>query len=277
MDKNETKSKILKIVSVALPIVLVAMLAITIVIAMNLANESKTQQVLGTNVSTDGQNEEETPPPDDNQENPDVNGDDVPVEDFFSEGLSFKSFGNGTCALDGIGECTDAYIIVPKESPDGDSVIEVSNNAFKNCNTIKGIEFPDTLTKIGSYAFYGSSIKSIIITSKISAIGSYAFCGCKNLTAITVDEDNSAYSSISGALYNKSGTTLITYPAGKGENFCIISNDVTEISNMAFYKCSTIKKVTYYGTEAQWALIEIGAGNESIEEALLFCAGNEGK
>ena len=278
MDGNQTKTKILKVVSVALPILLVALLAVTIVIAMNLSNELDSQPVLGTDVSDENNEGEETPPLDEDQQNPDDEVEDnTPVEDFYSEGLSFKSFGNGTCALDGIGECTDSYIIVPKQSPEGDVVIEVSSSAFKNCNGIKGIEFPETLTKIGSYGFYGSSLKSVIITPKINNIGSYAFSGCRSLTAITVDEDNSDYSDNGGVLYNKSGSVLIAYPAGKGDNFCIISNDVVEIANMAFYKCSSIKKVTYHGTEQQWQLVEIGAGNDVIEEALLFCAGDEGK
>ena len=276
MEQNEKKAKLLKAISVALPILLVALLAITIVIAMNLANEAKTQDVLGTNVqdttsSTAPDGEDQT------TSSTEQDGQFEPTPDFFSEGLSYESFGNGTCAVTGIGECKDSYLIIPSESPDGDTVIEIASNAFKNCPSIKGIEFPETLTEIGSYAFYGSSLKSVIITSRITDIGSYAFCGCKNLVSITVDKDNSDYSSISGALYSKDGSILITYPAGKGENFCIISNDVCEIANMAFYKCSSIKKVTYYGTEAQWALIEIGAGNERLEEAILFFAGSEGK
>lgn len=268
MDKNETKSKILKVVSVALPIVLVAILAVTIVVAMNLVNEAKSQPVLGTGATDSNSTTSTTVPENDGDE---------PVEDFFSEGLAFESFGNGTCALVGLGECTDAYVIVPKESPDGDTVIEVAKDAFKNCAEIKGIEFPDTVSTIGSYAFYGSALKSVSITAKISSIGSYAFCGCKSLEEIVVDKDNTAYSSSGGVLYNKRGSTLITYPAGKDENFCVISGNVTEIANMAFYKCSSIKKVTYHGTEEQWALIEIGAGNDTIEEALLYCAGNDGK
>ena len=272
MDSNETKNKIFKVVTVALPILLVAFLAITIAIALDLASELDSQPVIATGADEGGQ--QEADPPADEVEPPEEQ---EPVEDFFSEGLSFTSLGDGTCALDGIGECKDSYIIVPKESPDGDTVVAISANAFKNSTAIKGIEFPDTLTEIGAYAFYGSYIKSVVIGAEIEEIGSYAFSGCKSLTGIAVDEDNPYYSAASGVLYNKDGSVLISYPAGKTDNFCIISSDVEEIANMAFYKCSSIKKVTYHGTEAQWSLIEIGAGNDVIEEALLYCAGNQGK
>ena len=64
MDGNETKNKILKIVTVALPILLVAFLAIMIFLAHDLADRSS-QPVMGTGVSdTDGEQttipEEET-------------------------------------------------------------------------------------------------------------------------------------------------------------------------------------------------------------------------
>jgi hypothetical protein len=73
-------------------------------------------------------------------------------------------------------------------------------------------------------------------------------------------------------LYNKDGSTLITYPAGKTDNFVNISRDVTEIANMAFYKCSSIKKVNYHGTSASWKSVEIGAGNDVIEDAIIYAA-----
>ena len=115
------------------------------------------------------------------------------------------------------------------------------------------------------------------IPSTVKEIGNYAFAGCKYLTKIEVDASNSKFSSLSGVLYNKDGSTLITYPAGKSDNFVNISRDVTEIANMAFYKCSSIKKVNYHGTSASWQYVEIGAGNDVIDDAIIYCAGDSGK
>ncbi len=272
MDRNELKSKILKGFTIALPILLVAVLAMLIVVAMDLAkdnsvpviNDNVDDTTTTTTTTTTGENgEDETP--------------DDPVPDPSSEGLSFVSNGDGTCVLDGIGECTDSFIIIPRESPDGDIVVEVADNAFKNCNRIKGIEFPDTVERIGAYAFYGSTVREIVIPSTVKEIGNYAFCGCKYLTSIDVDDENNAYSSISGVLYNADGSTLITYPAGKTDNFVNISVDVTKIANMAFYRCSSIKKVNYHGTSSSWEYVEIGAGNEVVDEAIIYCAGDSGK
>ena len=276
MDRKEIKAKIMKALTIALPILLVAILAMLIVVAMNVSEENYvpvfnyddmigSTTTNGNPITTSG-----------NEETPDEPVDD-PVADPSSEGLSFTSNGDGTCSLDGIGTCKDTFIIVPTMSPDGDIVVEIADNAFKNCNKIKGVELASTIKKIGTYAFYGSTIRSITIPSNIKEIGNYAFAGCKYLEEIEVEADNANYSSSSGVLYNKDGSRLITYPAGKTDNFVVISRDVTEIANMAFYKCTAIKKVTYHGTSASWKYVEIGAGNDIIEEAVVYCAGDGSK
>ena len=287
MDRQEIKSKIAKGLTIALPILLVAILAMLIVVAMNLNNEPNYVPVFNDNgggttstTTTTTQNDGagNTPEePDDKNDNNDNKEPSKPVEDPSSKGLSFVSNGDGTCALSGLGNCSDAFIIVPMESPDGDIVVEIADNAFKNCTGIKGIEFSESISRIGAYAFYGSTIREVEIPSSVKEIGNYAFAGCKYLTKIEVEASNSRFSSSSGVLSNKDGSTLITYPAGKTDNFVNISRDVTEIANMAFYKCTNIKKVNYHGTSSSWRMVDIGAGNDVIDDAIIYCAGDSGK
>ena len=73
----------------------------------------------------------------------------------YSDGLEFVSFGDGTCYVSGIGTCTDATVIIPTLSPDGDTVIGIGPEAFSGCNTITGIEVPDSLFRISENAFSG--------------------------------------------------------------------------------------------------------------------------
>ena len=280
MDRKEIKAKIMKALTIALPILLVAILAMLIVVAMNISDENSVPvfnydngmlTTTTTKVKLPGDSENGN---DDKTPN---EPDDEPITDPSSEGLSFTSNGDGTCSLDGIGTCKDSFIIIPTMSPDGDVVVEIADNAFKNCNKIKGVEISSTIKRIGTYAFYGSTIKSITIPSTIKDIGNYAFAGCKYLEEIEVESGNANYSSASGILYNKDGSKLIAYPAGKTDNFVVISRDVTEIANMAFYKCTSIKKVTYHGTSSSWKYVEIGAGNDVIEEAVVYFAGDGSK
>ncbi len=267
MNVNSIKSKLIKVFTVALPILLVAILTMLIVVAMDIARDEGKVPVFN-----DGGVESTTTTSSGTDEAPDE-----PVEDPSSKGLSFVSNGDGTCSLDGIGECTDSFVIVPMMTKDGDIVTEIADGAFKNCNKLRGIELPSTVKVIGAYAFYGSAIREILILSGVKEIGNYALAGCKYLEKIEVEEGNAVYSSVSGALYNKQGSTLISYPAGKTDNFVNISRDVTKIANMAFYRCSSIKKVNYHGTSASWDAVEIGAGNEVIDEACIYCAGDSGK
>lgn len=283
MDRQELKAKITKVMTIALPILLVAILAMLVVVALNMNKEDNAVPVFNGNI---GESTTSTTPQTNGEGNtqnssttsktPDDEPND-PVEDPASKGLEFESNGDGTCALSGIGNCKDTFIIVPMESPDGDIVVEIADNAFKNSTSIKGIEFSESIKRIGAYAFYGSTIREVEIPSNVKEIGNYAFAGCKYLTEITVDSDNSKYASLSGVLYNADKSVLITYPAGKSDNFVNISRDVTEIANMAFYKCSSIKKVNYHGTSASWEYVEIGAGNDVIEDAIIYCAGDSGK
>ena len=276
MDRKELKSKIMKALTIALPILLVAILAMLIVVAMNLANENSVPVFNDGGITTSSNtNDADTPPDDSGNKN---NGNQQePVDDGTSQGLSFSSNGDGTCALDGIGSCKDTIIVVPEVSPDGDTVVEIAPNAFKNSNKIKGIELPESVESIGDYAFYGSTIRNVTIPTTVRDIGNYAFAGCKYLEEIEVEIGNFNYSSSSGVLYNDDGTVLITYPAGKTDNFVIITNKVTEIADMAFYKCTYVKKITYHGTSSAWQSIEIGSGNDVLSNATLYCAGDGGK
>ena len=281
MDRKEIKAKIMKAMTIALPILLVTILAVLIVVAMNMSEENSVPVFnddgeLTSSTTTKKDDPNSNLGEDGNDETPE-NPDDEPTPDPSSQGLEFESNGDGTCALAGIGSCKDTFIIVPSMSPDGDIVVEIADNAFKNCNKIKGIEFSETIERIGTYAFYGSTVRQITIPQTVDEIGNYAFAGCKYLEKIDVDIGNRNYSSSSGILYNKDGSRLIAYPAGKTDNFVVISRDVTEIANMAFYKCTSIKKVTYHGTSASWNMVDVGAGNDVIDESVIYCAGDGSK
>ena len=69
-----------------------------------------------------------------------------------SEGLTFESNGDGTCALTDIGTCTDTEVVVPDQSPDGDTVTSIGSSAFKG-EEIEYINLPYTLIEIGDNAF----------------------------------------------------------------------------------------------------------------------------
>lgn len=74
-----------------------------------------------------------------------------------------------------------AYIDIP-ETIEGCRVTELRDNAFYECSTLRHIDLPPTLTKIGHHCFYGcTSLESIVIPDSVTDIGMGCFCGCSEL------------------------------------------------------------------------------------------------
>ena len=109
--------------------------------------------------------------------------------------------------------------------------------------TVNGIDLP--VTGIAPYAFssFNHDLINVTIPESIVSIGDYAFRGCFSLMAITVDTNNSVYSSLNGVLFNKSRTKVIRYPGGKSGAYTI-PNTVTSIGPAAFNLCTNLTNVT---------------------------------
>lgn len=60
-----------------------------------------------------------------------------------------------------------------------DGVKEIEDGAFYGCTSLKNIEIPNSVTRIGRETFQGcSSLESIEIPNSIIIIGDLAFRGC---------------------------------------------------------------------------------------------------
>jgi hypothetical protein len=124
---------------------------------------------------------------------------------------------------------------------DGLLVTSIGTKAFSSHTAVTGVTIPDSITNIGDYAFYSTSLGSVTIPGSVISIGNSAFSG-PNITKITVDASNPVYSSVNGVLFNKDQTTLVEFPSGKAVSYSI-PNGVTSIGLGAFadsYKLSGI-------------------------------------
>ena len=119
----------------------------------------------------------------------------------------------------------------------------IDNYSFAGCRALREINLPDKLCRIGDGAFWGcDGIKKLYLPSALTEIGKSAFAGCTSLTEITVSPDNPNYSSSDGVLYDKSGKTLISCPAGK-TGVLVIPEGVEAIADFAFDHCKNLSKV----------------------------------
>lgn len=121
---------------------------------------------------------------------------------------------------------------------------EIGRYAFSRSN-ITGIKMPAGVKKLDYYAFadtvqlqqvelngvsdlqimgnvfYGSGLKNVYLPEGITYLGEFCFADCKNLTDISVAEENSYYASSDGVLFNKTQTKLITCPSGKSGSYMV--------------------------------------------------------
>ena len=103
----------------------------------------------------------------------------------YSQGLEFKSNGNGTCYVAGIGACTDSEIVIPKYSPEGYVVAAIGDSAFNDCAGITSIIIPEGVTRIGSYAFRNcSSLKKVVIPESVEYMSNSPFANCTAIEEI---------------------------------------------------------------------------------------------
>lgn len=65
-----------------------------------------------------------------------------------------------------------------------DSIVEISDAAFRDCPYLTYIDLPDTLTKLGARVFADSELREISIPTSVVSIGEGCFEGCRKLTDI---------------------------------------------------------------------------------------------
>ena len=125
-----------------------------------------------------------------------------------------------------------------------DSVTNIEKMAFLCCSSLTRIEIPDSVTSIEEMAFACcSSLTNIIISKEVTRISVSSFAFCKALTNIKVESENSEYCDIDGILFSKDKTVLISYPAGKTEQYYIIPSSVTCIGPLAFGGCKSLNHI----------------------------------
>ena len=127
-------------------------------------------------------------------------------------------------------EYTDITAIV-EELIIPNSVTKIGDYAFYHCSSLQSIVIPDSVTQIGDAAFcFCESLKSIVIPNSVTQIGEFAFSNCRSLQPIIIPDSVTQIGK--GAFYGCSSLQSIVIP-----------NSVTRIGFSAFEACSNILSI----------------------------------
>ena len=172
-----------------------------------------------------------------------------PIDTAGINGLAYRSNGNGSCEISGIGTCSERNLEIPAYSPSGDMVTKIADGAFANCTNLISITIPST----------------------VKAIGTGAFRGCSSLVSITVDTENMAYTSVGDVLFSKDKTVLICVPMNRPGNSYLLSTNVKAVAAYAFEGVKNIKQILFEGSIHDFQKIDFLIGNGIVNELPITC------
>ena len=213
-----------------------------------------------------------------------------------SEGLKVSQIDDQSCMIVGIGTCTDTMIRIPSEI-EGLKVTAVygGNDWRKNYSQdpIKGIMFPEEVTKIASYDrtySFSNKLETIVLPDTPMDIDGEIFAGTpfyaneknwsngalysgKHLIAVKYDitdtfSVNEGTLDIARGAFYESAATHVIIPDSvvriNSEAFMhcaslirlTIGRGVTYIGESALYNCDALSRIVYTGSETEWRSID---------------------
>ena len=110
------------------------------------------------------------------------------------------------------------------------------------------VVLPDTLEKIGDYAFSAcSQLREITIPASVEALGNGVFTQCDALEEFSIDPTNPYLKETNHVIYTADGKTLVA-AAGRTDERIAVPLTVEKIQSYAFYNCDTLKSITIPGS-----------------------------
>lgn len=109
-------------------------------------------------------------------------------------------------------------------------ITHIGDSCFGNNLSLKWIDIPSGITKIGAWAFANSGLQSIELPSNVTTIGDGLFSNCRSLTQVKI---GGAFDTIRRWMFEKCvALTSIVIPA-----------NIILIDDLAFADCSNLTSV----------------------------------
>jgi hypothetical protein len=150
---------------------------------------------------------------------------------FAAEGSTWK--GLTVAVLDGVRSCTTG-------------TYDVHDFVATNGSSCAGaVVIADGVQAIQTETFMGNqSLTSVSIPASVVSIGSNSFYFIPTLTSFTVDSANPNFSSEAGVLFNKNKSSLLLFPAARGNAPYTVPGSVVTIAARAFLSDRSLTSIT---------------------------------
>ena len=144
------------------------------------------------------------------------------------------------------GKTSEGEIEIPSRLG-GYPVTALAKSALAGKDFMK-VVLPDTLEKIGDYAFSAcSQLREITIPASVEALGNGVFTQCDALEEFSIDPTNPYLKETNHVIYTADGKTLVA-AAGRTDERIAVPLTVEKIQSYAFYNCDTLKSITIPGS-----------------------------
>ena len=206
-----------------------------------------------------------------------------------TKGLEFQSNGDGTCTLTGIGEFSGEKLTIPAESPDGDTVTAIAENAlalseensYDACMSLETLIFDHVDLTLDSYAVWGlSNLKQMIVKDSTITLDANAM-DCEAIETMQVENSTltvGQFAIASESFTGKNSTLTFEESAFSPDTIqkLVLTDCDTTIGKDVFFYSEQLTTLTVQG-----GTLEIGEGAftncTGLTEITLNCPVSVGK
>ena len=155
--------------------------------------------------------------------------------------------------------CTSLTSATFVENASSTSVnVAIGNYAFSGCTALTSITLSKHVKTIGTYAFKGTAITSMVVPEGVTSLGQQAFENCTALTEVTLG--NSKLTTIGSALFKN----------------CTALNKVTFRSGFNFTKSTSFASKMFTGCTSETFELNLPSSVTIIYDNALYVASNVG-
>ena len=134
-----------------------------------------------------------------------------------------------------------AFSVSVAHNAQGDLSVSIDNGTDTDSYTEKSYAL-NTVEQLCTALPEGVNLNSLVVSHPDAAVNPLK--GCTHLQKLTIDKENSAFSATDNVLYDKEGTSLLAYPAGRLSSVLSLPSKVKTISNEAFSQCRNLRYIS---------------------------------